>query len=303
MDAVVVEIAPPGASSEREDALLRACAVAARPLRCVSGESSEPRELLALVVWEPDGSARIEVGARRPERVEWAERRLSFSPADPETERWEVAGLTVGTVAAALARLPEPEASASATKPEPAPEPEPEPEPEPPHGLPSSATWGVDAALLVATGFDGSARAGGSLGLRYSRAALRLELRGSFAGDGSTQEASGERLDVSTLTGRASGLVGAAFSWSSSELGVLAGPFVERMSVEAEPDYGEASRVVGGAELTCEFRQRFAERLLVFLAADVGTRFGSTFVAVDGRAVGRLPPPFVGARVGLGTWF
>lgn len=301
MDAVVVEIAPPGASREREDALLRACAVAARPLSCVSGESSEPRELLALVVWEPDGSARIEVGVRQPERVEWAERRLSFSPADPETERWEVAGLTVGTVAAALARLPEPEVTASVTQPEP--ERKPEPEPEPRHDPPPSTTWGVDAALLVATGFDGSARAGGSLGLRHSRAALRLELRGSFAGDGSTQKANGETVKVSTLTGRVGVFAGAAFTWSSSELGVLAGPFVERVLVNVEPDYGDASRFVGGAELTCEFRQRFAERLLVFFAADVGTRFGSTFVAVDGQAVGRLPPSFAGARVGLGTWF
>jgi hypothetical protein len=305
MDAVLVEIAPPEISREHQESLLRACGVAAKPLKCVLGEpGDEPPALLAIVVWEPDGNAHIEVGVRRQTRVEWADRRLSFSSGDPEKQRWEAAGLAAGTVAASLSRRPAPEPLEAANAPAPQP-PEPEEPAEAEQSVASSHSsshWGVDLGLLVQSGFEGSVRAGGALGLRYAQpGALRLELRGSLGGDRSTESIDGSSVEVSTLAGRVGAFAGAGFDVGFAELGVLAGPFVERVLVEVEPDRGQAVRFVGGAELTTELRQRIAERFIVFLAADVGTRFGNTFVTVDGFSAGSLPPPFIGARVGLGV--
>ncbi len=310
MDAVLVEIAPPEASREHQDALLRACGVAARPLTCVARESSDEKPaLLAIVVWEPNGDARIEVGVRREARVEWAERRLSFSPADPEKQRWEAAGLAAGTVAASLARPPReaPSESTRAERPKqdqrPAADAEPAPAEAEQPAL-ASSSWGVDLALLVSSGFEGSARAGGALGLRYAGVSpLRLDFRGSLSGDRSTVELGGSQADVATLSTKLGAYAGAGFQLGFGEIGVLAGPFVERVGVQVESAAQEPTRLLGGAELTLELRERVAEHFLVFLAGDAGTRFGSTFVAVDGETVGRLPAFFVGARVGLGASF
>jgi hypothetical protein len=303
MDAVLVEIAPPESSREHQESLLRACRVAAKPLRCVAGEAGdEPPALLAIVAWDAEGNARIEVGVRREKRVEWAERRLTFAAGDPEKQRWEAAGLAAGTVAAALSQTNAP--APAAEKQAPAPETQrSEPlhlndESAEPSGAPAS--WGVDLGLVAASGFGGSVRAGGSLGVRYAPAgALRVELRGSLAGDSHAVSSGASLVEVSTLASRVGALAGAGFDVGLGELGVLGGPFVEHLHVEVEREGGQATRVLGGAELTVEFRVRFAEHFLAFLAADAGSRFGSTFVAIDGMTVGRLPPPFVGARVGV----
>ncbi len=304
MDAVLVEIAPPEISREHQESLLRACGVAAKPLKCVAGEpGDEVPALLAIVVWEPDGNAHIEVGVRRQNRVEWAERRLTFAPGDPEKQRWEAAGLAAGTVAASLSRRPESEVAGPPASPPPPPEAPPEVEDSAPMPR-SNASWGVDLGLLVQSGFEGSVRAGGALGLRYAQpGALRRELRGSLGGDRSTESVGASSVEVSTLAGRVGAYAGGGFELGFAELGVLAGPFVERVRVEVDPDRGRATRFVGGAELTTELRQRFAEHFLVYLAVDVGTRFGNTFVVVDGLTAGSLPPPFIGARVGVGSSF
>jgi hypothetical protein len=229
---------------------------------------------------------------------------LSFAPGDPEKQRWEAAGLAAGTVAAALRGRPEPEAVETTSPPPEPPEPAEPTEADDDASNHARASWGVDLGLLVQSGFEGSVRAGGALGLRYAQAgALRLELRGSLGGDRSTESIGDSSVEVSTLAGRVGVFAGAAFDLGFGELGVLAGPFIERVVVEVEPDRARATRFVGGAELTTELRQRFAERFLVFLAVDVGTRFGNTFVAIDGFTAGSLPPPFIGARVGLGVSF
>jgi hypothetical protein len=99
---VVVEIAPADDSSSAARSMLEACNVAMHPGRCVFGGAAaldDERTAIAIVKWETttDSNARIDVGLRIRGQPQWATRFLSFSPTDPEGERWRTVGFAIAT--------------------------------------------------------------------------------------------------------------------------------------------------------------------------------------------------------------
>jgi len=75
------------------------------PGRCVFGGDAvldDERTAVAIVKWETttDSNARIDVGVRIRGRPQWATQLLSFSPTDPEGERWRTVGFAIATTAA-----------------------------------------------------------------------------------------------------------------------------------------------------------------------------------------------------------
>ncbi len=101
--AVVLELAASDQASPGSHALLEACNIGMNPGTCVFGQDAVPaREgsAIAVVSWEnPEHSAaRIDVGLRVRGAPQWQVRMLSFSPTDPEVERWRTAGFAIATL-------------------------------------------------------------------------------------------------------------------------------------------------------------------------------------------------------------
>jgi len=97
---VAVEIAPPDAPREHVSALLAACSRALADSECVlSSEAPEDgSRAVAIVTWQGEGRAQIEVGLRREGRPEWRARTLDFEAKDELSERWRTVGFVVGTL-------------------------------------------------------------------------------------------------------------------------------------------------------------------------------------------------------------
>jgi hypothetical protein len=98
---IAVEIAPPDARPEDVAALLTACTRAVAPSECVlAAEAPEGGALaVAIVTWQNDGQAFVEVGMRREGRPEWRSRGVNFAAEDERVERWRTVGFVVGTLA------------------------------------------------------------------------------------------------------------------------------------------------------------------------------------------------------------
>src|SRR5262249_7368871 len=98
---VAVEIAPPDAPAEQVQALLSSCSRAMADADCVlAGEAPEgPTQAIAIVTWQPDGRALVEVGKRRSEGADWRSRTVSFSTQDEAIERFRTVGFVIGVLA------------------------------------------------------------------------------------------------------------------------------------------------------------------------------------------------------------
>ena len=100
---VAVEIAPPDAPKEYVAVLLSACSRARRGgVECVLAADAPAggSSAVAIITWQGNSRALVEVGLRREGRAEWRARSLDFAAArDDVLERWRAVGLVVGTMA------------------------------------------------------------------------------------------------------------------------------------------------------------------------------------------------------------
>jgi hypothetical protein len=174
---IAVEIAPPDAPREQVTALLTACSRAIADSECVlASEAPEGGALaVAIVTWQSDGQAFVEVGMRRQGRPEWRSRTVSFGGDDEVVERWRTVGFVVGT----LARGEAGDAPATEEKPLPPKTPEPAPvqheAPRPPPPRPrvvappprGPARAALDLGAEGGPGLGGKVRSGGSMRTRW----------------------------------------------------------------------------------------------------------------------------------------
>jgi len=121
---VAVEIAPPDSPKENVAVLLAACTRAKRGGECVlaADVAGTGTSAVAIVTWQGNARALVEVGLRRQGNPEWRTRTLEFDPnRDDLLERWRAVGFVVGTLAneetASPATEPErsPDSAASAS--------------------------------------------------------------------------------------------------------------------------------------------------------------------------------------------
>ena len=99
---VAVEIAPPDSPKENVAVLLSACTRAKRGGECVlaADVSGSGTSAVAIVTWQGNARALVEVGLRREGNPEWRTRTLEFDPnRDDLLERWRAVGFVVGTLA------------------------------------------------------------------------------------------------------------------------------------------------------------------------------------------------------------
>ncbi|MGC4088885.1 MAG: hypothetical protein QM756_13485 [Polyangiaceae bacterium] len=98
---IAVEIAPPDAHKDQVAALLSACSRAVAESECVlAAEAPEGgAAAVAIVTWQSDGQAFVEVGMRRDGRPQWRSRNVSFASEDEPIERWRTVGFVLGTLA------------------------------------------------------------------------------------------------------------------------------------------------------------------------------------------------------------
>lgn len=174
---IAVEIAPLDARRDEVQVLLDACTRAAAAGECVLASDAPPggAGAVAIVTWQTENQAFVEVGMRRDGRPEWRSRNVAFSANDELLERWRTLGFIVGTLARnEIARAPEAEpAVPSQGEPVPSPPPAPQPaktapsEPAPSSDNSSSSSGAALAAIDVGgelgPGFGSGLRAGGLL--------------------------------------------------------------------------------------------------------------------------------------------
>lgn len=97
--AIVVELPPGDAGSPLLADLLESCSVGSQGrARCVQGPAEESIAV-AIVTWDGVSRARvrIEIIVRAAAGGQRLTRALSFSPTDPEAERWRAAGFAIAT--------------------------------------------------------------------------------------------------------------------------------------------------------------------------------------------------------------
>ncbi|MFZ5890298.1 MAG: hypothetical protein ACOY0T_04445 [Myxococcota bacterium] len=108
---IAVEIAPPDAQREQVTALLSACSHVIADAECVLAAEAPQggATAVAIVTWQGEEQAFVEVGMRRNGRPEWRSRNVKFAADDEPIERWRTLGFVVGTLARSeLAAEPEP---------------------------------------------------------------------------------------------------------------------------------------------------------------------------------------------------
>lgn len=243
---VAVEVAPPNAPREQVTALLAACSRAVANAECVLAADAPEggTQAVAIVTWQGDGRARVEVGLRREGKPEWRSRNVSFGAEDEPIERWRAVGFVVGT----LARDEAPDAAGKAEEkpapkpPEIAPKP-PQPQPQPqlqlqlqPVAPPAArkpslapthpAQAAVELGAVMGPGLDGL-RTGGVLRTRWP---LYDSLRSLFALKYVELPSDDAGLRAQWLTVAAG--VGGVLGTSRAELGA---------SVDARAEYFRAS--------------------------------------------------------------
>jgi hypothetical protein len=111
---VAVEVAPANAPREQVTALLTACSRAVGDAECILAADAADgnTQAVAIVTWQSDGRATVEVGLRHEGKPEWRSRNVSFLPSDEPLERWRAVGFVVGM----LARGETPEEAVSAVE-------------------------------------------------------------------------------------------------------------------------------------------------------------------------------------------
>lgn len=98
---IAVEIAPLEGHRDEVPVLLAACSRAAADAECVLASDAPPggAAAVAIITWQSDGQAFVEVGMRRDGRPQWRSRNVNFGPDDEPVERWRTVGFVVGTLA------------------------------------------------------------------------------------------------------------------------------------------------------------------------------------------------------------
>lgn len=174
---IAVEIAPLDVRRDEVQVLLAACTRAAADAECVLASEAPPggAAAVAIVTWQGESEAFVEVGMRREGRPVWRSRTVNFAANDELVERWRTLGFVVGTLARnELAGDTEPEPTAPterSTNPPPvAPSPPPvsvrPPPPEKPSKKPGAALAAIDLGAEVGPGLGSGVRSGGLLRTR-----------------------------------------------------------------------------------------------------------------------------------------
>lgn len=326
---VAVEIAPADAPREHVAVLLEACTRTKRDTECVAAESVDDGSTfaVAIVTWQGQERALVEVGLRRGGRPEWRTRVLDFEGRDDVLERWRTVGIVVGTLAneeldASAERGGTSTTSPSDTSPDSAPlqapkaeeassrrqrprssEPEPLETTDAPgrsggssHAPPSSKTAAVldlGAALGPALG---RARSGGFARMRipvfrpvFGVAAFRYF------------EQSAMPLSVGARWLTLAVGAGGVFVASPFELTVSVDGRAEWFTASAERDDREASmaRWLAGAGLNATFGWMLLDSLGVFAGGEVAYMFGSTPLKVQGVPAGEDKAARYSGELGL----
>lgn len=290
---VAVEVAPPNAPREQLTALLGACSRAVADAECVLAADAAERgsQAVAIVTWQSDGRATVEVGLRREGKPEWRSRSVSFGEADEPIERWRAVGFVVGT----LARGERPgEPSASQTQAEPAPKPA-EPTPKPAEPAPTVAprpkpavapTEPAHAALelgaVIGPGLDGL-RTGGVLRTRWP---LHDKLRSlvSVRYVERPSDDNGLRGQWLTVAAGVGGVLGSAHSELSANLDARAEHF--RTSVDYLGRTDADSRWLPGVALGFAGAWMPMPSLGLYLAAEGAWMASYTPIRFRGQTVG-----------------
>lgn len=172
---IAVEIAPLDVHRDEVQVLLEACTRAASDAECVLASDAPPggAAAVAIVTWQSDNQAFVEVGMRRDGRPLWRSRNVTFAVNDELVERWRTLGFVVGTLARSeLAGEPDAEPTAaneSATAPPTSPPPPPPRKAAPPETArstpPSSRKTGpaqgaIDLGAELGPGFGSGIRTG-----------------------------------------------------------------------------------------------------------------------------------------------
>jgi hypothetical protein len=175
---IAVEIAPLDAHRDEVQVLLAACTRAAAEAECVLASEAPPggAAAVAIVTWQSESQAFVEVGMRRDGRPEWRSRTVNFAANDEVVERWRTLGFVVGTLARnELVGEPNPEPPPASDQPPKAPPPAPPPPPvverpapaEKATKKPGAALAAIDLGAEFGPGLDSGLRSGGVLRTRF----------------------------------------------------------------------------------------------------------------------------------------
>lgn len=238
---VAVEVAPANQPREQIAALLAACSRAVGEAECVLAADAPDggTQAVAIVTWQSDGRATVEVGLRREGKPEWRSRNVSFLASDEPVERWRAVGFVVGTLARGEAPA-QPGVEPEAEKPEqkaPAVAPKPHPDevavavaPRLEKKAGHAARAAIELGAVMGPGLDGL-RTGAVLRTRWP---LYDHLRSLFAIKyvERPRDGSGLRGQWLTLAGGVAGVLGSDRSELSASLDARAEYF--RASAEAD---------------------------------------------------------------------
>lgn len=295
---VAVEVAPANPPREQVVALLGACSRAVADADCVlAADLSEGgSQAVAIVTWQSDGRAFVEVGARREGKPEWRSRTVTFGAEDEPIERWRAVGFVVGTLARGEAPG-EPEAKPAEPTPTSLPTAPESPAVEPPQraravpvvpralgnepGHPALAA--VELGAVVGPGMDGL-RTGGVLRTRWP---LHEPLRSLFALRYVERPADDNGLRGQWLTVAAG--AGAVLGTARAELGISLDARAEYFRASAEDaagNQGSDSRWLPGFGLGISGAWMPTPAFGLYLGAESAWMLSQTTLKVARRSAG-----------------
>jgi hypothetical protein len=306
MPAIVVDLPPGDAASPGARALLESCSVGAQGrARCVlsADDDSQKSIAVAIVVW--DGAAhvttRIEVVIRVGASQRWLARDLSFSPADPEVERWRAAGFAIATVVGEVLWQEE-GAAASPSSPRPAAGPTEAPErPRAPADRASAPEtpflWWLDG-VFGAAAVGSAAALGGEV-----RAARRVDVERWFVAGAarcSIQIVSGIHV---VRPGASAGMGVVAFQRGRLRLSFRLEPRLDLIAATgkdtATGQSGAVTRWIFGVRQAAEASWMWSDRFGFVAGAEVSEWSGPTDIQAHGSTVALIPAVDAGAQAGI----
>ena len=290
---VTVQIDPVAPVAVLEERLLGACSAGLERTRCVSSRAEEalsPRAV-AVVSWNSELHASIEVGLYQGEEPLWISRELAFEAADPEVERWRAVGFTI----ALLVNDPRLEQSAAVPA-EPVDSPLPEENPSAP--APPPRTF-VEARARAGSGVvSGPLRWGGGVRLEHALGVGLFVTGGVNYAIASDTALEARWLDVSAGAGFSSGALLPGIE-SSVRLELLfenVGVTVRRGELT-----DRASAWVPGVSLGADLRWPLSDHWSFGAGAEAFWLDGSTAVDSAGQRVASLAG--AGVLLGLGVGY
>lgn len=331
---VAVEIAPADAPREHIAVLLAACTRTKREVECVAAEEVDDRgaSAVAIVTWQSEQRALVEVGLRRGGQPEWRTRVLDFEARDDVLERWRTVGIVVGTLAnedldasagprsgsrsttalseapADSASFPEPppkaeEAPSRRARPQPG-----EPEPVATEGVPErtgAPSDGPSPSEASAAALDLGAALGPALGRTRSGgfARMRIPVYRALCGIAAFRyfERPATPRDVGARWLTLAFGVGGVVAAPPFELGVSLDGRAEWFTARAEQDDREEamSRWLAGAALNATLGWMLLDSLGVFAGGEAAYMFGTTALRVQGAPAGEDAAIRYSAELGL----